>query len=195
MREPYATTRAVMSRIDIFNHEYGINPLKPYASRIFNCSVAGANTIGHLADGRLPRDTWLAVVMEFMYFYIALTKGHVLKDLTEDRRDTVTSELVNVLFPQVVDYIFDPATKAHGRALKKKYVAMAFARLEIYEGYRLLMAATEDELQGTGLGSLCESVADLSEHPGNTLFEETCYSHIHKSMAFLRIKSFVASVA
>ena len=183
-----------MGRVDIFNHEYGIDPLKPYASRLFNCAVVGANEVARLADHALTRDAWLNIVFEFMYFYLALTKGHVLKDVQAGRKKEVTLGLVDVLIPRVVDYIFDISNPKQSNDLKTKHLKMAVERLKVYEEYKTLLPETENDLKGTALGSLCNSVAELAGHPGNPMYEMIVYSHTTDSIAFLKVRSFVASV-
>jgi hypothetical protein len=183
-----------LSGIDIFNHEYGIDPLKPYASRMFNCSVVGAHEMSGLMDTKPPQDVWLSIVFEFMYFYLALTKGHVLKDVPRQRRDEVMNGLVELLIPRVIDYIFDAPNENQRRLLKDQYLKMTRARLETYDEYKKLLADTENDLKGTAIGSLCDSVSELAGHPGNPMYEMACFSHINDTMGFLKIKTFVASV-
>jgi hypothetical protein len=183
-----------MGHIDIFNHEYGIDPLKPYASRVFNCSVVGANEIVRLMDHNVPRDVWLGIVFEFMYFYLALTDGQVLKDVAGERKEEVTNGLVDLLIPRAVDYIFEIPNERQSEMHKQQHMKMAIARLKAYKEYKRVLPDTEKDLKGTALGSLCASVSELVGHPGNPMYEMACYSHVTESMAFLKMRAFVTSV-
>lgn len=183
-----------MGRIDIFNHNYGVDPLKPYASRIFNCSVAGANEVGRFLDGGIPKFVWLEIVFEFMFYYVALTKGRVLDDMEEDYKKDITNQLVGVLVPAAVDYIFVDPRGGSNMGLKQKYLDQAAKRAMEYDGFRQILPDRLGRRKESAMSHLCTKIGELVGHSGNSMFNLACDKHIRESLDYLKSDAFVFSL-
>ena len=83
------------------------NSTEDLASRIFACSVVGANELKRIAENPVSRPTWLSIVFEFVFFYVVLVKGCSWAHLSPEKQETRTEELTNVLIEAVVDYVFE----------------------------------------------------------------------------------------
>jgi hypothetical protein len=123
-----------------------------------------------------------------------MTRGYALNRMATERKQELTKNLIDLLIPRVVDYVFDLRNPTQGKALEDRHVRMTIARLKVYGEYKTLLPTSERALKGTAAGSLCDTVAELAGHRGNPMYEMACFSHLTESMDFLNIKSFVATV-
>jgi len=173
-----------MSEICIFEmEERKSDPLKDYANRLFSLAVTGANATRALNQGELPKQIWLSIVFEYLFFYITVTDREGLKALPAGERMKLTTRLVDVLMTRVVNEVFE----GNGAAVER-YKAVAAERLQEYEKFdSTLRGDSERRFEGSALGAFCSRVSKLAAHPDDMMHVMTAHAHIHDSLLFLRL--------
>ena len=177
--------------MDIFESSERLeDPLKDYANRVFSCSVTGAHAIKHLVEGELPMKIWLSIVFEFLFFYIALTRGHGRRDASPQHRDELMTNLTDLLIAGTVDYVFDNGSPEMAEVRRERYKAEAIARVREYSGFEEMIRDTEVEMsEDTALWSFCSLVSKLAGQPEDFTIVMTARSHVYDSLLLLKMRS------
>lgn len=172
-----------MSEICIFEmEERKSDPLKDYANRLFSLAVTGANATRMLNEGELPKQIWLSVVFEYLFFYITITNREGLKSLPAGERMNLTMHLIDVLMTRVVEQVFE------GKGIIERYKTVAAERLQEYGEFEsTLRGDSERRFEGSALGAFCSRVSKLAAHPDDMMHIMTAHAHVHDSLLFLRL--------
>jgi hypothetical protein len=181
-----------MGTLNIFGDDAGsMDAVQRYANRVFNCSVVGANEFKRLTDDGLTTDIWLSIVFEFLFFYVAVTANRA----SAEEGKQVTTELVDKLIPQVVDYVFEDVRQDQNAAMKKSYMNEVAARIDEYNRFdRVMPLAESDQPEGSALWSLCIRISALAGRPGDISFTLAAHSHMFDSLLILDSDPFLAAL-
>jgi len=183
--------------MDLFEAgERATDPLKEYANRLFTCSVTGAHAVKNQIEGGLPKQIWLSIVFEYLFFYIALTRGYVLRHAAPQVRDQITASLMDVLLSAAVDFVFDDKSPAAADSRKMRYTEEANARIREYDRYESVLSRKESELsETTALWSFCHMIAGMAGQADDITCIMTSHAHVYDSLLILDTETLVATWA
>jgi len=181
-----------MARINIFDSE-NLDLYQKYVNRVVNVALIGANQVRLHTGGTLKKDTWMKVLWEFVYFYVALTRDHGLAASDTERRDRVGDKLSGLLVPSLVDYLFEDVRGDENESFKTYYLAELTQRLQRYEQCRAVLPGDDDvKPEWTALGIFGRGVADLVGREEDTAVIMLCHSHVMDSLPVLNLDVFAA---
>ena len=169
--------------IQLFKGEKG--PLHDFGNRIFACSVAGANEVRGL-NPWIPKQVFLSMVFEFTFFYLALAFDQGFGRMNSGRRKKVYEELVDLLIPAIVGFVFEENDLHDKESMKTKFVRETGQRLESYRKFESMVSHTGTcSIEETALWDFCEIIAKLNAHGGDHHFIMACHSHVLDSLLVL----------
>jgi hypothetical protein len=182
-----------MAKIDIIGADAPDDVFKKYSNAVFNVSAIGANTVRRLQDKKMSGETWVAILFEFIFFYVALTSELGLYDSPEERRERIVSRLSEYLIPPAVDYVLEDLKGNGNRVAKEHFLEECAARVEQYARFPHAMPIEgEDRLERTALGAFGHRVAELAGEPGDPAHVMTVHMHVQDSIDVLNIDIFAA---
>ena len=181
-----------MKTVNLFADTETLDNFKKYSNRVFLASAVGANAIQHLDDARMPKDFWVAVVFEFIYFYLAHAEARARAVGGDDHAERVSKRLSESLIHGAVDYVFDDVYKDDNQTLKLKHMEQLADRMDIYGKYEHAVPEKEGDIsKGTALWTFCRKVAAFVGHPEDTAYTMTCHAHIFDSLEVLETETFL----
>jgi hypothetical protein len=152
------------------------------ASRIFKCSVVGANELKRTVEKSIPRPVWLSIVLEFVFFYIALANRHSSAHLPDEKQEKNTGELSDTLLTAIVDYVFEDGGDAANAARVNQFKAELEARMQEYGKFELMVRESQSEKsEGTALWAFCNQVTALAGKPKDLVCIMVTHAHIYDS--------------
>jgi hypothetical protein len=181
-----------MESVSLFADTYTLDNYQKYSNRVFVASAVGANAIQQLDGSRMPKDFWVAVVFEFIYFYLAHAEACARTVGGDDHADRVFKRLGESLINAAVDYVFDDVYEDGNQTLKLKHMDELADRMDIYGKYEHAVPEKEGEgSKGTALWTFCRKVAAFVGHPDDTAYMMTCHAHIFDSLEVLDTDTFL----
>jgi hypothetical protein len=181
-----------MARIDIFG-DHNLNLYQKYTNAVVNVALVGANQVRLHTGGDLKKETWMKVMWEFVYFYVALTRDHGLAESDATRREQVGDKLTSLLVPALVDYLFEDIHGDENESFKTYYLAELAQRMQRYEKCRAVLPGDGDvKPEWTALGVFGRGVADLVGREEDTAVMMLCHSHVMDSIRVLNLDIFAA---
>lgn len=177
--------------INLFANRF-VDPgsIEGLANRIFKCSVVGANALKQAAEKPIARSVWLSIVFEFVFFYIALAKGHSWTHLPPEKQETIASRVSNVLITAVVDYVFDDGDHDANAARVAQFKDELAARMEEYGKFKLMVRESGSEKsEGTALWAFCKTATALAGKPDDVVCIMTAHAHIYDSMSAIGMEA------
>jgi len=181
-----------MESVNLFATEEALDNYKKYSNRVFLVSAVGANAIQHVDGDRLPKDVWVTLVFEFIYFYVAHAEAAARTIGGDAHADRVSKRLGEALVHAAVDYVFDDVYKDGNQTLKLKQMSELAERLATYGKYERAIPEKEgDESKGTALWTFCKKVAAFVGHPDDASYTMTCHAHIFDSLEVLDTDMFL----
>ena len=182
-----------MARVDIFNEELPGDIYKKYSNRVVNIALVGANQVRRHMGEDFKKETWMQVLWEFVYFYIALTRDHGLADSDDARRERVGDKLSNLMIPALVDYLLEDVRRDKNESFKTYYLAEFTQRMQRYEKCKeVLPSEGGTKLEWTALGVFCRGIADQVGRKDDTAVIMLSHSHIMDSIEVLNLDVFAA---
>lgn len=159
------------------------------ASRIFTCSIVGANELKRAAEKPIPQSVWLSMVFEFVFFYLVVAARHSWAHLAAEKQRLMVSQATDVLLTAAVDYVFDDDSDDANTARVEQFKAELAARMEEYGKFELIVRESQSEKsEGTALWAFCNQLAALAGKPGDLVCIMTTHAHIYDSMLAIGMK-------
>ena len=182
-----------MTRIDIFGEGLSGTIYSKYANRVVNVALVGANQVRRHMGEDFKKETWMQVLFEFVYFYVALTRDHGLAESDDARRERVGEKLSNLMIPALVDYLLEDVRRDDNESFKTYYLAELAQRMQRYEKCKeVLPSEGGTKLEWTALGIFCRGIADQVGRTDDTAVIMLCHSHIMDSLEVLGLDVFAA---
>jgi hypothetical protein len=152
------------------------------ATRIFECSVIGANDLKRAVDKPISRPVWLSIVFEFAFFYITLAKRHSWAHHPVEKQEKLTNQLSDVLLTAVVDYVFEDGAAASNTARVEHFKAELEARIAEYGEFKLMVRESQSQKsEGTALWAFCNKATALAGSPRDVVGIMATHAHIYDS--------------
>lgn len=164
--------------------------IEDITSRIFKCSIVGANTLRRIAEKPMQRPVWLSVVFEYMFFYLTLTRQHTWDHLPVENQEKLANEASHMLLTAVVDYVFEDDGTTENTVRVEQFKAELAGRIEEYSKFACLIRESESEpAEGTALWAFCNKVAALVGSPKDISCTMTTHSHIYDSLVAIGMRT------
>jgi len=181
-----------MDTLKLFTDADKIDNYKRYSNRVFMVSVVGANSVQRSGDERLPKDRWLAILFEFVYFYVAHAEAGARTAAGDEHAARMIKGLGEPLIHGAVDFVYDDVSKDGNRGLKSQHMGELVKRLDAYRKCEHVMPEREgDESKGTALWALCRNVAALANRPDDVTCTMTAHAHVFDSLTILDTETFL----
>lgn len=166
----------------------GHQPLHELGNRIFAVAVAGANDVRGMSQG-IPQQVFLSMVFEYTFFYLALTFEQGFGGMRAGRRKQVYEELVDLLIPAIVDFLFEENADHDKESMRKKFIGEAGVRLKNYREFASMVSYTGTcGIEDTALWNLSETIAKLNASGDNHHFIMACHSYVLDSLLVLDLE-------
>lgn len=163
-------------------------PLHELGNQIFACAVAGANDVRGMSPG-IPQQVFLSMVFEFTFFYLAVAFEQGFGAMREGRRKQVYEELVNLLIPAIVDFMFEENEDHDTESMIRKFTGEAATRLKNYREFASMVSHTGTcSIEDTALWNLSETIAKLNARGDNHHFIMACHSYVLDSLLVLDLE-------
>ena len=157
--------------------------LEGLSSRIFQCSIIGANELRRATGKAIPRSIWLSIVFEHLFFYVTLAGRHTWAHLPVKKQESMTAKMAGILLPAVVDYVFEDGSEEENVARVDHFKGELAARMREYGKFKFIICESEsEESKGTALWAFCNKVSALAGCPDDLVGIMTAHAHIYDSM-------------
>jgi hypothetical protein len=155
-------------------------------------SAIGANAVQRLGETRMPKSLWVAILFEFIYFYVAHAEAGARVAGGDDHAERIVKRLGESLIHGAVDFVFDDVHKDGNQTLKLERMSELTERRNAYRKHERVMPEHEgDEAKGTGLWAFCRNVSALAGHPDDAVHTMTCHAHVFDSLEVLDTSTFL----